>query len=396
MPTHGATGLLSQGYVGQTFAHWCTPKLMKIIDRYLAGQVVSTLSWAVALLTLMLVLGNVLRELLPQIMSHQLPMNYILAFVGYLLPFSMIYSIPWGILVSVLLVFGKLSSDNELVALRANGIGIPRICLPIFIITVSLLTFCLWINLYAAPISQVRLRATVFNLASQDPLALFGSDEVIDQFPNRKIYVGRKNGSTLEDLHIYELNAQKVPIRVVYARRGTIEVDKEHERILLHIYDARYEERDPAAVDDLKRMRYGISMREGVLPISLEELLEKARGNKRPNEMTLGQLRTAINERKEGGRISVLLTELSKRFSNSMAVFTFVLVGIPLAITAQRRETSIGIAMSIVVAFTYFIFIVITDNVKNNPNWHPEILIWLPNVVYLTLGGILFYRLAKR
>jgi hypothetical protein len=204
-------------------------------------------------------------------------MNYILAFVGYLLPFSMIYSIPWGILVAVLLVFGKLSSDNELVALRANGIGIPRICLPIFIITASLLTFCLWINLYAAPISQVRLRATVFNLASQDPLALFGSDEVIDQFPNRKIYVGRKNGSTLEDLHIYELNLQKVPIRVVYARRGTIEVDKEHERILLHIYDARYEERDPAAVDDLKRMRYGISMREGVLPISLEELLENSR-----------------------------------------------------------------------------------------------------------------------
>jgi lipopolysaccharide export LptBFGC system permease protein LptF len=369
---------------------------MKIIDRYLVGQVVSTLCWAVALLTLMLVLGNVLRELLPQIMSHQLPMNYILAFVGYLLPFSMIYSIPWGILVAVLLVFGKLSSDNELVALRANGIGIPRICLPIFIITASLLTFCLWINLYAAPISQVRLRATVFNLASQDPLALFGNDEVIDQFPNRKIYVGRKNGSTLEDLHIYELNPQKVPIRVVYARRGTIEVDKEHERILLHIYDARYEERDPGAVDDLKRMRYGISMREGVLPISLEELLEKARGNKRPNEMTLGQLRTAINERKEGGRISVLLTELSKRFSNSMAVFTFVLVGIPLAVSAQRRETSIGIAMSIVVAFTYFIFIVITDNVKNNPNWHPEILIWLPNVVYLTLGGILFYRLARR
>jgi lipopolysaccharide export system permease protein len=79
-----------------------------------------------------------------------------------------------------------------------------------------------------------------------------------------------------------------------------------------------------------------------------------------------------------------------------MAVVTFVLVGIPLAITAHRRETSVGIALSLLVAFTYFIFIILTANVKNNPRLHPEILIWLPNFIYLTLGGTLFYRLARR
>ena len=79
-----------------------------------------------------------------------------------------------------------------------------------------------------------------------------------------------------------------------------------------------------------------------------------------------------------------------------MAVVTFVLVGIPLAISAQRRETSIGIAISICIAFTYFIFIVVADNVKSNASLHPEILVWLPNFIYLTLGGTLFYRLARR
>jgi lipopolysaccharide export system permease protein len=368
---------------------------MRIIDRYLARQIIGTVIWAVSILSLMLVVGNAMRDLLNVLMAHQLPLNYVLSFVGFLLPFSLIYSIPWGVLVAILLVFGRLSSDNELVALRASGVGIPRICLPVFIIALTFFGLCLWINLYVAPIAQVQLKSALFNLASQDPLALFGSDEVIDQFPNRKIYVGKKNGSTLEDLHIFEMNTQQVPIRVIYARKGTLEVDKENERILLRIFDARYEERDTADVNNLKKMRYGITMREGVLPISLEELIQKASSNQRPNQLTLDQLRDALDQ--ENNKAAVALrTEVSKRFSNAMAVLTFVLVGIPLAITAQRRETSIGIALSLVVAFTYFIFIVLTDNVKNNPHLHPEILIWFPNILYLTLGGTLFYRLARR
>ena len=369
---------------------------MKIIDKYLSGQVMGTVLWAVGLLTMILVLGNVLRDLLSLLLSHQVPITYIVAFIAYLLPFSLIYSIPWGVLVATLLVFGKLSSDNELVALRANGVGMPRICFPVFVIAVGFLAICLWINLYAAPIAELKLRSAAFDLASNDPLALFGTDEVIDQFPNRKIYVGKKEGSTLHDLHIFEMNAQNLPMRVIYARRGTLEVDKKNEQILLHVYDARYEERDASAPDDLKKLRHGITMREGVLPISLQELLRKARNNERPNEMTLDQLRGALEKNKDAEDEAAFKTEVSKRFSNSMAVFTFVLIGIPLAVTAQRRETSVGIALSLVVAFSYFIIIVLTDNVKHKPDLHPEILIWFPNLLYLTLGGTLFFRLAGR
>jgi lipopolysaccharide export LptBFGC system permease protein LptF len=372
---------------------------MTIIDRYVGRQILSSVIWAVSLLTLILVLGNVLRELVSQVLSHQLPISYILTFIGYLLPFSLTYSIPWGVLVSVLLVFGRLSSDNELVALRANGMGMTRICYSAFGIAFLFLGICLWINLYIAPIAQVNLKRAVFNLASNDPLALFGSDEVIDQFPNRKIYVGKKEGATLYDMHIFELNSQNLPIRVIYARRGTLEVDVKNEQILLHIFDARYEERDSIAPNDMKRMRHGITMREGVLPISLEELIRKARNNQRPNELTLTQLRSALAQSKETSDPeddSAVRTEVSKRFSNAMAVFTFVLVGIPLAITAQRRETSIGIALSLVIAFSYFIIIVLTDNVKDKPALHPEYLIWLPNLLYLCLGGTLFVRLARR
>jgi LPS export ABC transporter permease LptF len=369
--------------------------VVKIIDRYVSSLILTTLTWTICMLSLMLVVANAMRQLLELLMTHGLPWSYIFSFIGDLLPFSMIYSIPWGALLAVLLVFGRLSSENELLALRAHGIGMLRICFPVFVITLGCLMLCLWINLYVAPECEKRFKELAFNLASTQPLALFGSDEVIDAFPNRKIYVGRKNGNTLEDLYIYEMNAQQVPVRVIYAKRGTMEVDKANRRILLRIFDARYEDRDESDVNDLKKMHYGISVEEGVFPISLEELIAKAHSNQRPTELTLSHLREAM-EQKQGKQLTILQTELSKRFANSMAVITFVLLGIPLAISAHRRETSVGIGISIVVAFTYFIFIVLTDNLKGNAKLHPELLIWLPNVIYLALGAVLFSRLARR
>ena len=54
--------------------------------------------------------------------------EYLLTFIAYVLPFSLIFTIPWGLLTAILLVFGRLSADNELIALRSNGVSIGRIC----------------------------------------------------------------------------------------------------------------------------------------------------------------------------------------------------------------------------------------------------------------------------
>ena len=87
---------------------------------------------------------------------------------------------------------------------------------------------------------------------------------------------------------------------------------------------------------------------------------------------------------------------MSKRFSFSLASFAFALIGVPLAITAHRKETTAGFLISLVVAFVYFIFILIADAVKENPRAHPEVLIWLPNVLFIGLGLWLFYKLSRK
>ena len=67
----------------------------------------------VALLSLVLVLGNVFKEMLDLLLNHNVPIETIFAFIAFVLPFSMTFTIPWGFLTAVLLVFGRLSADNE-------------------------------------------------------------------------------------------------------------------------------------------------------------------------------------------------------------------------------------------------------------------------------------------
>jgi lipopolysaccharide export system permease protein len=93
---------------------------------------------------------------------------------------------------------------------------------------------------------------------------------------------------------------------------------------------------------------------------------------------------------------SLSLTELNKRYSFSLACITFALVGIPLGVTAQRRDTSMGFVLSLVTATVYIGMIILADGVNDKPHYHPHLIMWLPNVLFLGIGGWLFWRLSRK
>ena len=59
--------------------------------------------------------------------------------------------------------------------------------------------------------------------------------------------------------------------------------------------------------------------------------------------------------------------ELHKRFAASLACIAFALIAVPLGITAHRKETSVGFALSLVIAFTYFFFIIMAEITEETP-----------------------------
>jgi lipopolysaccharide export LptBFGC system permease protein LptF len=374
---------------------------VKLIDRYVGSQLLVTGSLAVTVLSVVLVLGNIFKKLLEVLIKNDAPLDLILSFLGYILPFSLAFTIPWGFLTAVLLVFGKMSGENELIAFRANGVSIPRVCLSVFVMAAACVGVCFWINYDIAPRAQVKMKEALYNIVTSNPLALFGSDRVISDFPDRKIYVERSNGPNLYNLLIYEFNDEFEPIKVTFAKEAQIETENTTKQLLFHISKARYEERDKEDLENFMKIRQGITMDETTLAISIESLHDK-RGKSiggMSAEELLERLKAQdpnISEKERQAQISATKTELSRRFSFSLASFAFALIGVPLAITAHRKETSVGFLFSLLVGISYFFFIIIADNLRQKPAWYPHLIMWVPNVLCIVLGGWLFLRMSRK
>lgn len=359
-------------------------------------SVLATAFFGVVVLSLVLVLGNLFKELLDVIINNpDVPIGTVLSFLVLVLPFSLTFTIPWGFLTALLLVFGRISADNELIALKANGVSISRLCVPVFLLAIILTAICFWINIEVAPRAEQRMTRAIVDIATSNPAALFRPDEVVDQFPDRRVYVGGKDGNTLKNLIVFEINEGSEPIKMVYAKRGILTSDPENSRLLLKLFDARFEQRDEEDPRNLSKIRQGIVLSEGVFPISLTEFYNEYLSGRRLSSYTLSELMEYIRQG-AGGKAQEASVELNKRFSASLACVAFALIAIPLGITTHRKETSVGFALSLVVAFTYFFFIIMADTFRSNAAAHPALLIWMPNIIFMSLGSVLFWRLSKK
>jgi lipopolysaccharide export LptBFGC system permease protein LptF len=373
----------------------------RIFDRYLGRQVLSSTLMGILLLSGVMVLGNVYKKLDELLGDTKLPLTVIAEFIGLIIPFSLIFTIPWAFLTSILLVFGRISADNELVSLRMTGWSMPRICASVFALAVSFSAICYWVNVDLAPMAKNRMKTLFYEVALENPEALFQEGRVLEKVPGFRIYTGKRNERELKNLEIVELNGALAG-RVVRARRALLETEKGVLDFTLHLFDAEIEtyaynqDRRIDKVDFLKAAETAITF-----PMSrLKDKSVRVNASMKSTDQLweeLGTRKDTVSGRDmEEKHLSQSRTELNKRYSFSLACFTFALVGIPLGVTAQRRETSTGFALSLITATVYIGFIIFGDTINDKPGSHPHLVMWLPNLLFLGIGGWLFYRLSRR
>lgn len=374
---------------------------LRIFDRYLGKQVLSATLMGVMLLSGVMVLGNVYKKLDELLGDTKLPFAVIAEFIGLIIPFSLIFTIPWAFLTGILLVFGRLSTDNELVSMRMTGWSMPRICLPVFIIAALLSGVCFWVNVDLAPAAKNRMKLLFYEVAVENPEALFQEGRVLDRVPGFRIYTGKRDGRELKNLEIIELEGLQAK-RVVRAQRAVLETQEGVLDFTLRLYNAEIESYALAPDKKLEKIDF-IKAAETALTFPLSRLKDKSvrvNASMKSTDQLWEELAVKkdviTGKEMEPKHLSQSRTELNKRYSFSLACLTFALVGIPLGVTAQRRETSTGFALSLVTATVYIGFIIFGDTMNEKPGSFPHLIMWLPNVLFLGIGGWLFYKLSRK
>ncbi len=367
---------------------------MTLIHNYLYKEVATLTAVVIGVLTFLLV-GLELFKVIQLILYTDLPLWLTLKFVWLLIPFTLTLTIPTGLLAAVMMVFGRMSSDRELLALKASGVGLIPIVAPIFIIAVILMLFDYWLIASVNPECRKEYNDMKHEIVTNNPLALFTPEQDLEKIPGMRIYFFKKSGSELDDVLLWQLNDQNKVTSAIRAERAVVNLDTEHQQLVITLFNERSEQYP--ADGDVMKVQPGGRAEQGALTVSLNTFYEKVQ--RKLAWMTVPEIQEvifAMQSAPTGEEASPYLTELQARISFSIACFTFVVVGIPLAIQTQRKETSIGLVMTMVIVCLYMLLEAVGRGLKAKAGLYPELIIWAPNILFQAVGFWLFYRANRK
>jgi len=365
-----------------------------LIHNYIYREIILLTGAIIGVLTFLLVAVNLFR-VIQLIMYTDLPIWVTVKFVSLAIPLTLTLTIPAGLLAAVLIVFGRMSSDRELLALKASGVGLAPIVAPVILLAMGLSLIDYWLVAYVVPESQKEYVNMKHEIVTNNPLALFSSEVVVDKIPGWRIYFSKKEGATLYDVILWRLDDSNRLTTSLRAREARIDLDLEHQQLVMTLLDGR-QEQYPSDGDAMK-VHPGGHGEQLVETVSLNSFYDKAQ--RHIAFMTLPEIETiifAMQSAPTGELASPYLTELQARISFSIAAFTFIVVGLPLAIQTQRRETSWGVVLALVIVGLYYFLGAIGRGLKDFAGFYPELIIWTPNILFQIVGFWLFYRANRR
>lgn len=369
---------------------------MRISDRYIGKQVLLGTLYAVVVLGIVLVLGNLFKQIRPLLVDQQAPLGLVLRFVVAVLPLSLMYTVPWGFLSAVLLVFGRLSANHEITSFRVAGLSLLRLAAPVFVIGFVLSLISLWLNLNVVPYSKATMVQLLYEQASKDPDSLLKPGVVqgnfkADENDIRKVLVEGKSDGWVEGFHYYQLPisaADQGQLTYVHAERAALSIDEEKGQLRVKLANAYFETRDEKGQIDT-----AFAGEAEPLLIDLKSpKSRKLRQNAMTNEQILREI--SVNQKLSTKKQVALRAEITRRYSFSMACFAFAFVAVPLGLNARRRDTSGGLMISLGIGASYFLITVLVDQFETDLG--ATMVLWAPNIVCVLLGLFLFRRARFR
>lgn len=365
---------------------------MRISDRYIGKQVLLGTLYAVLVLGLVLVLGNLFKKIQPLLVDQKAPLELVLRFVISVLPLSLMYTVPWGFLSAVLLVFGRLSAHQEITSFRVAGVSLVRLSAPVFVIGALLSLGSLWLNINVVPRSKASSVQLLYEQATRDPDTLLKPGVVQGDFKGDgsevlKVLIEGKSGEWVEGFHFYGLpksNAEDASRTYVHAARAALSVDEPNSQLRVKLENAYFETRKPDG-----RIELAVAGNAEPLLIDLKNPKKrKTRASIMTNEEILAAVADDMNY--TPAKKVRMRSEITKRYSFSMACLAFAFIAVPLGLGSRRSDTSTGLILSLLIGTGYFLVTMLSEQFETDAA--ATMVLWAPNAACVLLGLFLFRR----
>ena len=409
---------------------------MNKITKYIITETIGPFLAGILFFTFIFVI-QLLPELIRLIMNNGAPLWMSLETFLYMLPFNIGITIPMSILMASIIGYGRLSSDNEIIVMRALGFPHMRIYMPIIILGVITFIFSLFFNNVIMSESNYRYRALISYMVNIRPSIAVGKLE-FSRIDDLGLSIGAKyaDDKSISNVVIYDASKTK---RVITAKYGLWRNNEANSQVVtLTLYDGIVQEMpdygfvsndytvfDSMDINIIRNVSTLTSHERGLREMPSWKIREKINdaklnANKSVDEQISGMINnsyenvknttdittfsneyiktnaaelTAIREKAINEAVPYFYyIEFHKFISIPAACLFMVLIGAPLGIVGKRSGKGFGFGISVIVVVIYYLLITAAELIAGGKKVPPMLAMWFPNIVLAMMGAFFMIR----
>lgn len=366
-----------------------------VINRYLMRELLLYFSIAF-LFFFMVFFVNQILLLAENILKKRVPLWDVVKLITYCLPFIIAQSAPFATLVGFLMCLGRLMSDNEIIILRASGLGYRVIMKPVILLGVGISIASFFVNDYLLPLGTINYNKLYRSILASNP-AVELEPHSIKRLNNATLVIGDVSGNEVSDLVLFDKGSDN-RVRIITAGKSKL-ISARNAGVLMQLNmtdtlvvffnESKYSDYDVLNSDKV------------VLNIFDSSFFNKSTGVS-PREMTSYDLGRTLHKMKKSNdtnkRVLNLYTlEYNKKFSLPFGSFFFAILALPLALLfGKKNGQTIGMILGIFICVLYWAMMILGQIAASRNGFNAFWSMWIPDLV-IGLAGMLFYfRLRKK
>lgn len=360
----------------------------KLFIRYVLAEMIPTFLLGVFVFVFILLMFQALR-LTEFVLVHGVKLSTVLQMMGYLSTSFLPILFPMSLIFTVILTYGRLSSDSEVVALRAAGLSMVSISAPAVLLSILVSTLSLQTSFHIAPWGNRQFEVLVSKLGSMKPGVTIKEGTFSEGFFDLVVYANRVDNKlgTLEDVFIYDERKNEAPITVI-AKQGRLVQDPDRPG---HSASLELTHGSIHRTTNNRHTKIDFSTYD----IQLFDPVSENVHSKSPPSLTISELMTLLQSKSQDmtkeKRIE-LETEFHKRIAIGLACMVFGIIGVALGTVTNRRNVKAGGAvLSIGIIVTYWILYVTSESLARSGQLPPWFAMWLANFLF-SIAGIFLIR----
>ncbi|MBE0500367.1 MAG: LPS export ABC transporter permease LptF [Desulfuromonadales bacterium] len=364
----------------------------RTINTYIIREIAATTVMGICLFTVLVLISRILR-LADMVLNKGVPLTDIGLLFLYTMASYLVLTIPFSFLMAILIAFGRLSADSEIVAMKASGIGLAQMLRPTLTLASGIVLITALMSNYLAPASNNAFRNKLFEIASSKASIGIQPQVFNSDFDDIVLYTAAMDDQTgiLSGLFISDERLKTDPA-IISAHNGQIISDTKRKTLTLHLEEGSIHRE--SLVDGEKAYQV-IAFQTYDVNLDLGGAMTQTRQQyKKLNQLSSIELIKGRNTQDDRIHRLRYEVELLDRLILPLTPLLFALIGVPLGIQSTRSGRGGGFAIGLVIFLVYYVLYSLNKNLTLKLGI-TSLSMLLPPSIFLFFGGYIYTLAAQ-